>query len=202
VRSEGCLTIIRWPRAGYEVIIVRFNHSLSIMDEVTEKLFRATSGSLDRHNVARTLIARGAKVNASDNAGNRPLHYAAARNHIATVEVLMANGAHVDARNKLGETPLFAAATQGNEGMILRLIDHGADVMATDNAGQLALDQAVARGDEKTAAVLREATEEWEGRLASVSDTELERRRNTLDKLAGLLDAERERRRHKTSRTR
>ena len=59
--------------------------------------------------VSRCLRA-GANVNARDAGGLTPLHFAAAKNKTAVVDVLLKGGANVNARDKTGWTPLHRAA--------------------------------------------------------------------------------------------
>ena len=55
--------------------------------------------------VAKALVDKGADVNAADNAGMTPLHYAAQRGSDRIVEFLAGKGARFDAKNKQGRTP-------------------------------------------------------------------------------------------------
>ncbi|NBR95132.1 MAG: ankyrin repeat domain-containing protein, partial [Proteobacteria bacterium] len=50
----------------------------------------------------KILIQNGANVNALDNDGSAPLHYATSE----VAEVLIKNGAKVNVRNKVGHLPL------------------------------------------------------------------------------------------------
>ena len=53
----------------------------------------------------KALIAKGADVNAANEAGMTPLHYAAARGSDRIVEFLASQGARFDVKNKQGRTP-------------------------------------------------------------------------------------------------
>jgi len=59
----------------------------------------------DPIDVMKALIAKGADVNASNDAGMTPLHYAAARGSDRIIEFLASQGARFDAKNKQGRTP-------------------------------------------------------------------------------------------------
>jgi predicted component of type VI protein secretion system len=70
-------------------------------------------------------LAAGADVNAKDEDGINPLHYAAWTDHKETVELLITNGADVNAKMKGGETPL-GRAIRGNHTEIADLLrKHG-----------------------------------------------------------------------------
>jgi ankyrin repeat protein len=87
-----------------------------------------TSGPEDYAEIVRLLLARGAKVNATDRNGRSPLFVASAGGNGQIVELLLANGAKVDARTKQHYTPLHSAAGGGHEKIVARLIANGADV--------------------------------------------------------------------------
>ncbi|MBC8869960.1 MAG: ankyrin repeat domain-containing protein [Planctomycetes bacterium] len=75
----------------------------------TPLLVAAAFGRLE---AARTLIEKGANVNAKSNDGATALHGAAFFCHTEMVKLLLVKGAEVDAKNKKGETPLDAVAGQ------------------------------------------------------------------------------------------
>ena len=81
------------------------------------------------------LIERGADVDAKDNNGWTPLHWASDSNHIEIAKLLIDRGADVDAKDNWGWTPLHRAC--GNNALELAklLIERGADVEAKDNVG-------------------------------------------------------------------
>ncbi|MHB8453914.1 MAG: ankyrin repeat domain-containing protein [Acidiferrobacterales bacterium] len=106
-----------------------------------DMLFRAAqTGNLA---MAKSLVARGAKVNARDQFGDTPLHWAAGHGNTAVVRLLIAHGADVNARDLHGETPLFGA---DNKAVVDLLLEHGALVNGRDVIGQTPLDKAAWRG--------------------------------------------------------
>lgn len=88
------------------------------------------------------LIAKGAKVNVSNNRGVTPLVAATNLNWIEGVEVLIANGARVDESNNSGETPLITAVHNRNLPLIRLLLKAGADPDRADNSGRSAREYA------------------------------------------------------------
>jgi ankyrin repeat protein len=107
--------------------------------------------------LARTLIERGADVNARarNQAGVMPLHAAAAARDIETMRLLLDRGADVNARQQLGFTPLHGAASNGDEAMADLLLARGADPRAKSDDGKTPADVAGERGHAKLAERLR-----------------------------------------------
>ena len=91
----------------------------------------------------------GADVNATDDNGGTPLHWAAgfieghefAENHEFAIALLDA-GANVNATDDDGWTPLHVAAYNENPDVAIALLDAGADVNATDDDGLTPLHRA------------------------------------------------------------
>ena len=59
----------------------------------------------DPVDVMKALIGKGADVNAANDAGMTPLHYAAQRGSDRIIEFLASQGARFDVKNKQGRTP-------------------------------------------------------------------------------------------------
>ena len=57
-------------------------------------------------------LSRGADINATNDAGDTPLHAAAGRGADAVIRFLVAHGAKLDAKNRAGRTPLDVAASR------------------------------------------------------------------------------------------
>ncbi|MGB9602646.1 MAG: ankyrin repeat domain-containing protein [Limisphaerales bacterium] len=73
----------------------------------------AENGDLE---TVKKLVGQDAKlIDAPDREGKTPLHYAAAKGHLAVVEWLVKNGANVNARNSSGITPLYLAKGFGKK---------------------------------------------------------------------------------------
>jgi ankyrin repeat protein len=78
--------------------------------------------------VVKLLIEKGAKVNAKDEFGDIPLHYAALSANVEVVELLIAKGTNVNAKGYWRYTPLHNAAKTGSKDVIDLLLKNGAKV--------------------------------------------------------------------------
>jgi ankyrin repeat protein len=92
---------------------------------------------------AQNMLTLGAKVNALDAEGNRPIHIAAEKNMWDMVRFLIANGAEVNVANKTGARPIHHAANCGyinsNADPVGLLVRHGAKVTVADQHGRTPL---------------------------------------------------------------
>ena len=92
--------------------------------------------------VVKYLIGMGADVNAKDNNGAVPLHYASFDSHkeyLESVKALVRAGAEVNAKDKNGLTPLHLASHRGYVKTMEYLMENGADVHARDKEGRVPL---------------------------------------------------------------
>ena len=92
--------------------------------------------------LVKTILEKGADVNAVDKGGATALIYAADGGHVKVVGLLLEKGADVNAKNKGGWTALMWAATGSSSRrteMVKLLIAKGADVNAKDQTGATAL---------------------------------------------------------------
>ncbi|XP_069705573.1 serine/threonine-protein phosphatase 6 regulatory ankyrin repeat subunit C-like [Periplaneta americana] len=89
--------------------------------------------------VTRLLLGAGADPDATDVDLNTPLHVAAEKGNLRTLEILLAADAAVDKKNKYGRTPLHSAARLGHTAVVRRLLDKGADVHTSDNSREFPL---------------------------------------------------------------
>ena len=85
-------------------------------------------------------------LSGTDEAGNTPLHVAAAEDHPDIVRALIAAGANVNALDAGGRTPLHRANTRGRPALVDQLIEAGVDVNHIANNGDNALHGAAALG--------------------------------------------------------
>jgi hypothetical protein len=109
---------------------------------------------LDLPDYVRSLIQRGADVNATDRHGYTPLMYAVGWKRPGIARLLIEAGASVAATNSSGSTPLHIAAGQGGKAVVELLLDHGAPVDARDNRGSTPLMWAATSGQAESAEVL------------------------------------------------
>jgi cytohesin len=84
----------------------------------------------------REAALREVGVNARDEAGNTPLHWAAVEGFPEDIDFLLEAGADVNARSEDGRTPLHMARWRGNT---VTLLEAGADVNARNDNGRTPL---------------------------------------------------------------
>jgi uncharacterized protein len=99
------------------------------------------------------LIRQGAHVDAKDNKGNTPLHYAA-RNNPLTIPLLLQVKADPNCKDSKGNTPLHSAVLSSNLESINILVADGANINAADAKQKTPLHLAVENNDDKAVAVL------------------------------------------------
>lgn len=96
--------------------------------------------------IARLLLAAGAKVGETDGNGWTALHYAAPKGEVSVARLLLEAGADPNEKDMDGYTPLLLAAQIGSEEAIVRaLLAAGADIDERDKRGWAALHWAGAR---------------------------------------------------------
>jgi ankyrin repeat protein len=93
-------------------------------------------------------------VNAKDDAGRTPLHWACRGVHIEVVDFLARRGADVDAQDANGVRPLHSVSSRGHAGAARILLDRGASVGARMSDGSTPLHLAAANGHAELAALL------------------------------------------------
>jgi ankyrin repeat protein len=76
--------------------------------------------------VTRALIAAGAEVNVTQEAGWTPLHSASLNGRLPLVRVLLEAGASTEVRAANGQTPLTLAASKNHKDVVALLRQHGA----------------------------------------------------------------------------
>jgi ankyrin repeat protein len=117
----------------------------------------AHSGNLE---VVRILIEYDpAKINARDEDGDTPLHWASRGQNFkdgSVLRLLLEHGADVNAQSQDGWTPLHVASVWVELKVVRLLLEHGADVEAKDNDGKTALQVAADEGFDEVVKLLRE----------------------------------------------
>jgi ankyrin repeat protein len=99
----------------------------------------------------KSLIHKGANVNAVNSNGDRPLHSAILNfetgrgSSIEIVRLLLDLGADVNAADYFGETPLHRAVSRGNVDIVVLLLERGAYVNTKNNDGKTPLSEGISR---------------------------------------------------------
>ena len=91
----------------------------------TPLMIAAQGGRLE---LVKLLLAHGADVNASGEAGSTPLIEAICHSHSDIAMLLLEKGAKPNQRNLHGGTAIVFAANEGNVPLTSTLLDHGADI--------------------------------------------------------------------------
>jgi len=95
--------------------------------------------------IAKTLVARGADVNAGEQNGQTPVMLAAVEGHEETVRILLSAGANVNARDKYGGSVLFYAVWGKRSSIVEMLLASGAAPDGRDEFGRSPLMYAAER---------------------------------------------------------
>jgi ankyrin repeat protein len=120
----------------------------------------------------RALIDKRADVNATQQDGTTPLHWAVERDAPEIVQMLIRAGANVKAVNRYGATPLWLASVNGNAKTIAMLLEAGADASSANADGETALMVAARTGKPDAVSTLLargadpNAKEGWRGQTA------------------------------------
>ncbi len=127
---------------------------VSFDPQLTQELIEELNKDWDNADVSKNvdaskikyLIERGADVNAKEQYGNTPLHWASIENRIELAKLLIERGADVNAKRNDEETPLHTASWKNRIETAKLLIEKGADLEAKCNKGKTPFDWA--RSDE------------------------------------------------------
>ena len=89
--------------------------------------------------ILKLLLAKGAKVNARDGAGQTALTLAAAVGDVAMLRVLLRAGAYIHTRDKRGNGALMGAVQHHNSDTIKFLLEQGINANARNKEGKTVL---------------------------------------------------------------
>jgi ankyrin repeat protein len=155
-------TLLAWPIAALAQDATRIS-SPAIIEALK-------TGDIE---VARSLVAAGANVNAPQGDGATALHWAAHQNDVDAATLLIAAGADVNATNSLGATPLWLAALNGSAPMLELLLGAAANPNTSLIMGETPLMTAARSGNSQSVELLLQQG-------ANVNAVELERGQSAL----------------------
>lgn len=95
-----------------------------------------------RTSIVEMLIARGARINATNMGDDTALHLAAAHGHLEVVQLLLHNKANINAINEHGNTPLHYACFWGYDQVAELMVNNGAFVAVANKFGDCPLEKA------------------------------------------------------------
>lgn len=119
-------------------------------------LLCATSSTNCDLALVQLLLAKGARVEARDNAGLTALHQAASEGCEDVVALLLQSGARASTADASGSTPLMLSAEKGHVGVVRLLLQRAPhSVDARDGRGTTALWRAASNGQSEVGFVVR-----------------------------------------------
>jgi uncharacterized protein len=127
---------------------------VNISDKATDQTALAYAVENGNREMARTLLAAGAEINARNRAGQTALMCLGQHADLDFVRELLAAGADVNARDQRGETALLNAATSSSLAVIQELIGYGASMSAKNDEGITLLMRAAENNDPQIATLL------------------------------------------------
>ncbi len=113
-KSYGMLTGRGWAILGIVTCLV-FIIALSVKIAIFNLSIYSAAMKGNLAKVESILAEKPEQVNARDEYGKTPLHFAARKGQKEVVEFLIANGADVNVKDKFSRTPLFLAIKQGHK---------------------------------------------------------------------------------------
>jgi ankyrin repeat protein len=108
-----------------------------------------SAAELGCQELARTLLAAGASLEARDRLGAMPLAHAARAGQRAMVELLLAEGAQIDGRDIAGASALYLAAENERPATVALLLAKGADPDLLGRSGVTPLAAAAFKGNDR-----------------------------------------------------
>jgi ankyrin repeat protein len=119
----------------------RVSFDPQLTQELIDELNKEDWDDVDASKI-KDLLDRGADLEAKDNDGNTPLHFASMRNDLELAKLLLDKGADLEANNECRRTPLHVATCWNRIEITKFLLERGADVEAKNVYGQTPLDLA------------------------------------------------------------
>ena len=100
----------------------------------------------DLNKVQQLVEREFVSVNAKDNTGETPLHWASRKGHMSVVKYLLGKGADIHVKNNHGNIPLHCTSWYGHLPVVKFLVRKGADIHAQNKYGSTPLHIACPNG--------------------------------------------------------
>jgi uncharacterized protein len=122
--------------------------------------------------LVKTILGKGASVNAEDDHGMTALMAASRQGHVEVAQLLVERDADVNARDSAGETALMHAASKGLFEAVKLLVENGAGLREKGRGGATAMEMAQKNGHAEIVEFLKVRTyahpcKNWFGEVVS-----------------------------------
>jgi ankyrin repeat protein len=142
--------------AGVASLLLPAAPLIATGETMSETSLHAAAGNNDVATIAK-LLAKGAEIDARDDAGATALLVATHANRIDAARTLIEAGADVNAKDKIQDSPYLYAGAHGHLEILKMTLMHGADLKSVNRYGGTALIPASERGHVETVRTLIEA---------------------------------------------
>lgn len=110
-----------------------------------KKTFLQVAAHEGSYELCVILLDAGASVNAPDDEGDLPLHYAAFGNQPKIMELLLSRGAPIDAQNNTSCTALYVSVNRQHSSCVRVLLRNRCNINLQDSYGDTALHDAIGK---------------------------------------------------------
>jgi len=139
------------------IALLETDPNLATLKDPSSKTALHWAAQSGHSEVVKSLLNKGAQIDAADSRNTTPLHFAADGGHLDTMRQLMERGASLQAKDADGDTPLHYAAVRNHGACVSSLLEKGAQPDALNFGNQTALHLAAQGGAKDAVAALVKA---------------------------------------------